>query len=102
MTEKKQHSVRSRAKSANAEPGAPYQPTDRADADRKVSTEPQKRDRKWKDGKKLRKKNSQGILEFVVTVVDAQYDEIKHQWMYELKDYQDLPIEGLTKETDLE
>lgn len=42
-----------------------------------------------------------GILQWNVTVVDATYDEGRHQWMYKLKDYQQLPVGGWTKETDL-
>ncbi|KAL8724918.1 MAG: hypothetical protein Q9181_006618 [Wetmoreana brouardii] len=62
---------------------------------------PQTLQRKYKDGKKLRKKNSQGIFEYDVTVVSADYDKVKHSWMYKLKDYKSVLIEGTTRERDL-
>ncbi|KAL8809299.1 MAG: hypothetical protein Q9223_001700 [Gallowayella weberi] len=74
-------------------------PIDRADVD---STGITPRKRKYNDGKKLRKKNSQGMFEFDVTIVSAQYDSAKHRWEYTLKDYAGNPIAGTTKETDLQ
>ncbi|KAL8628458.1 hypothetical protein Q9189_005817, partial [Teloschistes chrysophthalmus] len=101
MTEERRGSVRSPPSTTSASKcwafadwaqDEAYKPTERADADRKVSTQPQQRERRWKNGKKLRKKDSKGILQWDVTVVDATYDEGRHQWMYKLKDYQQLPI----------
>lgn len=59
------------------------------------------RPRKWADGKKLRKKNAQGILLSNVSIVSARYDYESHSWMYILNDWQDQRIDGETKETML-
>ncbi|KAL8703683.1 MAG: hypothetical protein Q9201_003137 [Fulgogasparrea decipioides] len=59
------------------------------------------RPRKYEDGKPLRKKNSLGIFEYDVIVVDAKYDNVKQSWMYKLKDYRSVLIEGTTRERDL-
>ncbi|KAI4256672.1 MAG: hypothetical protein LQ352_001990 [Teloschistes flavicans] len=98
-----------------------YRPTERADADRKVSTQPQKvntastaahrysvsdqwlqREPRWKIGEKLRKKDSEDFFTIDVKVVKREYNEAKHEWMYKLEDYRSRPIEGMTKEGDME
>ncbi|KAL9580865.1 MAG: hypothetical protein Q9203_006131 [Teloschistes exilis] len=84
------------------EPNQAYRPTERADVDRTVSTQPQIRERRWEMNQKLRKKDEEGFFTIDVTIVDWEYDEAKHEWMYKLEDYQSRPIEGLTKEDDME
>lgn len=46
-------------------------------------------------------KNAQGIFEYVVTVVSAEYDKPIHKWMYTLKDWQMLPVAEKCAETEL-
>ena len=53
------------------------------------------------DGRKLRKRNSQGIFVFDVTVISAEYNTLAHTWMYTLKDWESKPILGQTAETEL-
>ena len=57
--------------------------------------------RKYGDGKKLRMKNAQGILQYNVSIESARYDPAQHSWMYTLKDWQNEQIAGETKETEL-
>ena len=59
------------------------------------------RPRKHADGKSLWKKNEQGLFEFPVKVVSATYNSTNHRWEYTLKDKDNQPIGGTTKETDL-
>ncbi|KAL8678377.1 MAG: hypothetical protein Q9224_003985 [Gallowayella concinna] len=75
-----------------------YVPTERADVD---STGITQRKRKYADGKKLWKKNSQGMAQDMVIVVSAEYDKANHRWNYTLKDLAGKPVEGTTKESDL-
>ncbi|KAL2055847.1 hypothetical protein ABVK25_004091 [Lepraria finkii] len=79
----------------------PFKPKERADVDRRVSDTAQQRPRKFPDGKKLRKKNSQGAFTWDVTVVSARYDNIGHTWWYTLKDWQKKDIDGQTPEKQL-
>ena len=58
-------------------------------------------DRKYPDGHKLRKKGSDGFLQYEVTVMGATYDSGKHTWMYALKDYKSEDIKGTTPEDQL-
>jgi len=60
-----------------------------------------KRPRKYKNGRKLRKKNPHGILEYEVKVVSAAYDGVRQKWMYTLVDYKGDPIGGETEESQL-
>ena len=46
-------------------------------------------------------KNKQGIFEYVVTVVSAEYNRDRHTWMYTLKDYNNEPISERVTETAL-
>ena len=46
-------------------------------------------------------KNSQGIPEWIVTIVSATYDSINHRWEYTVKDKDSQPIKGTVKERDL-
>lgn len=59
------------------------------------------RPRKYADGKKQRMKNGQGILQYVVYIVSARYDNTRHSWMYTLKDWQNMPIAGEKEEIQL-
>ena len=59
------------------------------------------RPRKFSDGEQLRMKNEQGILQYDVTVVSANYDKGKHKWMYTLIDYKKEPISVPVEETKL-
>ncbi|KAL8967088.1 MAG: hypothetical protein Q9183_003075 [Haloplaca sp. 2 TL-2023] len=59
------------------------------------------RDRKYEDGRKLKKKDSQGSFAYDVQVVSAEYDSANHRWNYTLNDHRGDPIPGTTKETDL-
>lgn len=59
------------------------------------------RPRKYANGRKLKKKNGQGILEYTVTIVSAVYDNNLHKWLHTLKDWQGKAIGGMTAETDL-
>ena len=59
------------------------------------------RPRKHADGKTLRKKNAQGILQYIVSIVSARYDNSRHSWMYTLNDYANERIAGETEETKL-
>lgn len=79
------------------EPG-PYRPDSRADVDPKPHVA---RPRKYADGKKQRMKNGQGILQYVVYIVSARYDNTRHSWMYTLKDWQNMPIAGEKEEIQL-
>ena len=56
------------------------------------------RPRKWKDGKKQRKKNDQGIPQYEVFIVSARYDKERHSWMYTLDDWNHERIDGETEE----
>ena len=57
------------------------------------------RPRKWKeDGKKLRRKNDQGMLQYEVFIVSARYDKGRHSWMYTLDDWKHERIPGETEE----
>lgn len=47
-------------------------------------------------------KNKQGILQYIVTVVSAEYNKDNHKWLYTLKDYRSQPIPGRVAETELE
>ncbi|KAL9134428.1 MAG: hypothetical protein Q9175_004387 [Cornicularia normoerica] len=76
----------------------PYKPDSRADVDPRPLVS---RPRKHGDGKKLRKQNAQGILQYNVSVVRARYDHVRHSWMYTLNDWQNEPIAGETEETKL-
>lgn len=68
----------------------------KADSDKSLQ-----RPRKFKDGAKIRKKNDQGIAEYDVTVVSAEYDKVAHKWIYTLNDCDGNPIDGKTAETRL-
>ena len=46
-------------------------------------------------------KNKQGIFQYDVTIVSAQYDRDKHKWLYTLKDYKDEAIPEPVGETEL-
>ena len=59
------------------------------------------RKRKYPDGKKVRKKNAQDILEYDVHVVKARYDEERRSWMYTLTDWEQKELPGETEETRL-
>ena len=59
------------------------------------------RPRKYIDGKKLRKKNAQGILQYNVSIVSARFDNTRHAWMYKVKDWQDQPMTEEVEETKL-
>lgn len=59
------------------------------------------RPRKYANGKKLWMKNSQGIVEWVVTIVSATYNSTSHRWEYTVKDANNQPIKGAVKEKDL-
>lgn len=59
------------------------------------------RPQKFTVGKKLRKKNAQGILQYNVSIVSARYDKARRSWMYTLKDWQNEGIDGETEETKL-
>ena len=52
-------------------------------------------------GMKLRKKNAQGIAQYIVYLVSARYDESRHSYMYTLDDWQHERIPGETEETML-
>ena len=56
------------------------------------------RQRKFKDGKQLMKKNAQGILQYNVSIVSARYDSEHHSWMYTLNDWRNERIPGETTE----
>lgn len=79
------------------EPG-PYKPDRRADVDPRPLA---KRPRKHTNGKKLRKKNAQGIPQYDVSIVSARYDNERHSWMYTLMDWRNESIFGETEETML-
>ena len=49
----------------------------------------------------MRKKNSQGLFVYDVTVVSAEYDQANHRWLYTVVDCKGQPIAGHTKEIDL-
>ncbi|KAG7006560.1 hypothetical protein G7Y79_00014g037350 [Physcia stellaris] len=87
----------SEASGASAQ--GPYIPTDRADVDK---TAKKRRDRKFDDKEKIRKKNSVGLYVFVVSVVSATWNEAESRWDYILDDHEGKRIEGTTKETDLQ
>ncbi|KAL8727738.1 MAG: hypothetical protein Q9166_005851 [cf. Caloplaca sp. 2 TL-2023] len=76
-----------------------YIPTDRADVD---STGIKQRKRKHADGKKVRKANDQGVFEYIVYVVSAEYDTANHCWRYTLNDFEGKPIAGTTVEDKLD
>ena len=59
------------------------------------------RPRKHTDGKKLKKKNSKGVLVYDVKIVSGDYDNIHHKWMYTLKDHRGDMIKGETEEGQL-
>jgi len=46
-------------------------------------------------------KNMQGIFEYNVTVVSAEYDKDSHKWLYTLNDYKKEPISKTVAETEL-
>ncbi|CAF9921341.1 MAG: hypothetical protein HETSPECPRED_004499 [Heterodermia speciosa] len=77
-----------------------YQPDGRADVDKRIAPG-QQRPRKYKDRKLLRKKNDNGVFEYVVRVVSAEYDWRYHRWLYTVDDFEGKRISGTTKETDL-
>lgn len=56
------------------------------------------RPRRFADGRKLRKKNAQGILQYNVSIVSARYDDERHKWMYTLKDWLDRLLDGEAEE----
>ena len=56
------------------------------------------RERKWGDGKKLQKKDAQGIPKYVVYIVSARYDNGQRTWMYTLNDWKNERIAGETPE----
>ena len=59
-------------------------------------------DQKFPNGKKVRKENLQGILEYDVHVVSARYDPECKEWMYTLTDWEKNALPGETEETKLE
>ena len=59
-------------------------------------------ERKFPNGKKIRKQNAQGIFEYDVHVVSARYDAELKEWMYTLTDWEKKPITGETEEEKLE
>ena len=58
-------------------------------------------DREFANGETIRKANPQGILEYVVHVVSARYDEERKEWMYKLTDWEGKAMSGETDETKL-
>ncbi|KAL8792869.1 MAG: hypothetical protein Q9195_004511 [Heterodermia aff. obscurata] len=97
-----------------------YQPDERADVDQRITPGSQvrcqarptsfglmqsdpriQRPRKYKDGKRLRKKNDQGLFVYDVTIVSAEYDSRIHRWLYTLDDFEGKRIDGTTREIDL-
>ncbi|KAI4119498.1 MAG: hypothetical protein LQ338_007263 [Usnochroma carphineum] len=73
-------------------------PSDRGDVDRSAKGE---RPRRYSDGRKVRKRNSQGLFIHVVTVVSATYDSANHSWKYTVKDNEGKLLDGTVKESDL-
>lgn len=59
------------------------------------------RPKNFKYGKKLWKQNAQGIHEYEVSIVSARYDNVRHSWMYTLKDWKNERVAGETEETKL-
>ena len=58
-------------------------------------------EREFSNGKRIWKQNTQGILEYVVHVVSARYDEERMEWMYKLTDWEGKAMSGETEETKL-